>query len=83
MTMDLYDPYSLRKNDLKLLTFSNINGRLRDLQEAALEQLTMYGDSIYPRLSHLKSSWRRGGDADWKKAGNKGKNLHWMELWSN
>jgi hypothetical protein len=71
MTMDLYGPYSLRKNDLKLLTFSNINGRLRDLQKGAPEQLTMYGDSIYPRLSHLKSSWRRGGDADWKKAENK------------
>ena len=62
MTMDLYDPYSLRKNDLKLLTFSNINGRLRDLQEGAPEQLTMCGNSIYPRLSHLKSSLRRGGD---------------------
>ena len=28
MTMDLFGPYSLRKNDLKLLTFSNINGRV-------------------------------------------------------
>ena len=28
MTMDLFGPYFLRKNDLKLLTFSNINGRV-------------------------------------------------------
>ena len=72
MTMDLIGPYFLRKNDLKLLTFSNINGRLRYLQEGAPEQLlTMCGNSIYPRLSHLKSSLRR-----------EGKNLHWMELWA-
>ena len=72
MTMDLIGPYFLRKNDLKLLTFSNIYGRLRDLQEGAPEQLlTMCGKSIYPRLSHLKSSLRR-----------EGKNLHWMELWA-
>ena len=62
MRMDLYGSYSLRKNVLKLLTFSRINARLRDLQEGAPEPLTMYGDSIYPRLSHLKSSWRRGGE---------------------
>ena len=72
MTMDLHGPYSLRKNDLKLLSFSRINARrLRELQERATEQLTMYGDSIYPRLSHLKSSWRRGGVAEWQKAENK------------
>jgi len=31
MTLDMYGPYSLRKNDLKLLAFSRINARLRDL----------------------------------------------------
>ena len=44
MTMDMHGPYSLRKNDLKLLSFSRINAGLRELQEDAPEQLTMYGD---------------------------------------
>ena len=38
MRMDLYGSYSLRKNVLKLLTFSRINARLRDLQEGAPER---------------------------------------------
>ena len=56
MTVDLHGPYSLRRNDLKLLRYSRINRRLRDLQVGADTQLTLYGDSIYPYLSHLRSS---------------------------
>jgi hypothetical protein len=61
MTVDLYGPHSLRRNDLMLLTSSRLNSRLRDLQINSNEQLTIYGDSIYPRLSHLHSSWRHAG----------------------
>ena len=59
MTIDLHGPWSLRKNDLYLLRESKINSRLRDLQLNSPLQLTIYGDSIYPRLSHLKSYYRQ------------------------
>ena len=71
MTMDIYGPYSLRKNDLKLLTYSRINARLREIQEGRPDQLTLYGDSIYPRLSHLHSSWRNAPPG-WKRDENIG-----------
>ena len=71
MTMDIYGPYSLRKNDLKLLTCSRINARLREIQEGRLDQLSLYGDSIYPRLSHLHSSWRNAPPG-WKRDENIG-----------
>ena len=61
MTVDLYGPHSLRRNDLRLLQLSRINQRLHDLQIGQEIQLSMYGDSIYPRLSHLHSSWRQFG----------------------
>jgi hypothetical protein len=60
MTVDLFGPSSLRRNDLYLLRQSQLNTRLRDLQMGSETQLTIYGDSIYPRLSHLHSSWRQG-----------------------
>ena len=54
-TIDLYGPTSVRRNDLKLLADSHINARLFRLFG---ERWKMYGDSIYPRLSNLTSSWR-------------------------
>ena len=54
-TIDLYGPTSVRRNDLKLLADSHINGRLYRLLG---DGWFMYGDSIYPRLSNLISSWR-------------------------
>ena len=58
MTVDMFGPTSLRRNDLHLLRQSEINSRLRNLQQGQAIQLTIYGDSIYPRLSHLHTSWR-------------------------
>lgn len=71
MTMDLFGPWSLRKNDLYLLRESRLNRRIRDLQIDADFQYTIYGDSIYPRLSHLKSSWRMANMEEWMRAENK------------
>ena len=71
MTVDLFGPWSLRRNDNKLLKDSHINDRFRDLQLDAENQLIMYGDSIYPRLSHLTSSWKSTEGALWKKLENK------------
>ena len=73
MTVDLYGPHSLRRNDLALLRMSRLNVRLRDLQEGQDIQLKAYGDSIYPRLSHLSTSWRTRGEvlAPWQRFENK------------
>jgi hypothetical protein len=71
MTVDLYGPHSLRRNDLKLLRLSRLNQRLRELQVNSEIQLSIYGDSIYPRLSHLHSSWRHAGATQWQKEENK------------
>jgi hypothetical protein len=43
----------LRRNDLHLFARSELNQRLQDLS-----QLGAYGDSIYPHLSNILSSWR-------------------------
>jgi hypothetical protein len=71
MTVDLFGPTSLRKNDLSLLRQSDLNRKLRNLQIGIARQLTIYGDSIYPRLSHLKSSWRHIDATADQKAENK------------
>jgi hypothetical protein len=57
MTIDMYGPYSLRRNDLKLFRDSRINNRLEDLQNGQLLQLGIYGDSIYPHMTHTRSRW--------------------------
>jgi hypothetical protein len=53
MTADLHGPASLRRNDLHLLARSELNQRLHDLS-----RLGAYGDSIYPHLTNILSSWR-------------------------
>ena len=58
ITVEIYGPTSLRRNDLTLLRDSNINGRLAQLQADLLhveELLHIFGDSAYPELSHLHS----------------------------
>ena len=71
ITADMYGPHSLRRNDLKLLRLSRLNTRLRELQVNANVQLRVYGDSIYPRLSHLHSCWRRSNAVPWQVAENR------------
>ena len=53
ITVDMYEPTSLRRNDLLLLGLSNINERKRMLGRTG-----PYGDSIYPHLSNVFSSHR-------------------------
>jgi hypothetical protein len=71
MTIDMFGPTSLRRNDLHLLRQSEINTRLLNLQRGRGFQLTIYGDSIYPRLSHLHTSWRQRGATAAQKKENK------------
>jgi hypothetical protein len=74
-TVDMFGPTSVRRNDLKLLADSHINARIRALQperEIGVESaIGMYGDSIYPRLSHLRSAWRNKDKTPTQKAENK------------
>ena len=66
-TIDLFGPTSVRKNDLKLLANSHINARV-----AALYGIfCLYGDSIYPRMSNLKSAWKQRNQTPQQKLENK------------
>jgi hypothetical protein len=64
MTVDLFGPWSLRRNDCKLLSESNIIPRLRDMQQGQPVQVKVYGDSIYPHLSHLRSKFENPAPAE-------------------
>jgi hypothetical protein len=55
ITVDICGPTSLRRSDLHLLRDSAINDRLAALQEGEEEQIGIFGDSAYSRLSHLDS----------------------------
>ena len=67
----MYGPSSLRRNDLRLFTQSRINQRFNDCQLNNLLQLVIYGDSIYPHLSHTRSRWDDEIINDNRKAENK------------
>ena len=60
ITVDMFGPTSLRRNDNTLLRLSDINGRLRALQEDELleDQFHIFGDSAYPTLSHLNTYYK-------------------------
>jgi hypothetical protein len=74
-TIDLYGSTSVRRNDLKLLADSHINARVRALQPEGPEDgppmVGMYGDSIYPRMSNLRSAWKHKNQTRGQKLENK------------
>lgn len=55
MCMHLFGPLSCRRSDLELLSLSNINETMRNLQEGEAAQYAGYGDGIFPILSHIIS----------------------------
>jgi hypothetical protein len=59
MCIHAFGPLSVRRNDLTSLQRSNINGLFAQCQVAQgmQYQYMMYGDSIYPVLSHLLSRY--------------------------
>ena len=57
-TIDMFGPTSLRRNDLFLLGKSRLIHRLTELFAGENIPYSVYGDSIYPHLPHLLSSWR-------------------------
>jgi hypothetical protein len=73
MTVEMFGPTSLRRNDLKLLGQSRVNAKLRDLQlgRPYPEQLKIYGDSMYPKLSHLRSSYQNAVNTPMQIAENR------------
>lgn len=62
ITIDIYGPMSLRRNDLTLLRQSDIVNRLRDLQSNNDSQYVMFGDSAYTKQSHLRSYFANDDD---------------------
>jgi hypothetical protein len=57
LTVDIYGPTSLRRNDITLLRSSNINERVKEACVAAVLQYDYYvfGDSAYKVDSHVRS----------------------------
>jgi len=70
-TIDMYGPTSVRRNDLFLLGESEINSRLAQLQVNEEVQIQAYGDSLYPHLTHIRSSWRQPVLSDAQRLENK------------
>ena len=54
LTMDMYGPHSLRRNDLYLLRESKINNLMK-----ALTELYIFGDSAYTTQSNITSYWAK------------------------
>ena len=71
MTAHMYGPASLRRKDLKLLRECELNQKFEQLQIGRPIQLKFYGDSIYPRPSHLHSSWRSNDLCQWQQEENR------------
>lgn len=61
-TIDMFGPTSLRRNDLQLLGRSMLHQRMTELFANEELKMLIYGDSIYPHLPHLMSSWRNGNN---------------------
>ena len=57
MCMHLFGPKSFRRNDCRLLSLSNINDMVAQVQAELPfnDQRVMWGDGIYPIMSHLLS----------------------------
>lgn len=60
MTIDIFGPTSLRRNDLVLLRESDVNGRLSEVLkyekvDANDVQYIIFGDSAYRKQSHISS----------------------------
>jgi hypothetical protein len=55
ITVDICGPTSLRRSDLHLLLDSAINARLALLQADDEEQFGIFGDSAYPKNTHLRT----------------------------
>ena len=71
-TEDIYGPTSLRHHDLNLLYDSMINNRFKALQQGNVDQYIVFGDSAYPKESHL-TTYKERRDANnehvnWNKA---------------
>ena len=70
ITADLYGPTSLRRNDLRLLGLSELNERLEQISLGEIVNMCAYGDSIYPYLSNIMSSWRYLNNSERQKLEN-------------
>ncbi len=58
MTMDLWGPITVRRNDCHVLRMSRLRNRLEDLEATTGVPYKVYADSIYPLTRHIR---RRNG----------------------
>jgi len=54
-TEDMYGPSTLRLHDLTLFFESDINGKFTRMQEGESNQFIIFGDSAYPKETHVTS----------------------------
>ena len=60
MTVDIFGPKSLRRNDVSLLRDSNINDRIRAATQHEEYDYCIFGDSAYKVDTNLRSYYREG-----------------------
>jgi hypothetical protein len=56
MTAGMWGPRSLRRNDLHLLEWSQLEQRMHDCLANSPIDYLIFGDSIFPQLEHIRSS---------------------------
>lgn len=56
--MDMFGPVSGRRHDATVLRLSRLNARLAAAQHDELRQYSVYGDSAYPVLSHVRRGFK-------------------------
>ena len=58
ITIDLFGPTSLRRNDLELLRNSRINEHIGVVQAGDVDHVKIFGDSAYKVCSHMRSYYQ-------------------------
>ena len=57
LIMDLFGPFAGRHHDMRMVTESDINRHIRDLQLGNKNQYCMYADKGYADMSHLIAAY--------------------------
>lgn len=58
MTVDMYGPCSIRRNDLQAFRESNLHDRMHEIEQLRISRLTIMGDSAYFRKLYLSTYYR-------------------------
>ncbi len=85
MTVDMFGPTSLRRNDLELLRLSDINERVAAMQTGGEADHIIFGDSAYKPRSHIRSYYfagEQGSPADYWRWNNAMKRVRISIEWN-